>query len=222
MHYYGSVITAAVLAEYDTTRRRFLYLRQRFLAPNIPSPPVTSEDYVSDVQSFSILAIARFEQFIELCANQYRNYAVELLDAGTASLPAIALAVSHDTATLKPDTNDLQFQIDALPLVVGAMKPVANSHGHTVYTNHGASARYIKKLLTPIAVAIPANPSIESSLSLLCKARHESAHLGLATVRISAEDARDYSEDIEQLAEIIMHAICNVVSPWLGAAGDGI
>ncbi|WP_439699199.1 HEPN domain-containing protein [Mucilaginibacter sp. AW1-7] len=79
---------------------------------------------------------------------------------------------------------------------------------HYVTNNHGASLKYLLKLLIPVGIDIPDNLSLLNSLQKLAEYRGIYAHTkGDLTVIISASDIAVYIIDALQLCKVIEDGI---------------
>lgn len=190
-------------------------IRQEFIDRYLPARPEDGPDiYHQHVKAFCILAHAALEEFAEKVSLAMMKNAVDGWYANkTIGAPLAALLLYYN-ASIKPNTNEDEDQIRNFDLFRSAVEFVKQSHSRAVFDNHGFSLKYLRSILTPVAVDISSDPPLISSLKILADARgsyaHTSAAGGFFTDRNKAkhpmtpEKARDIVIDCHKLCEKIL------------------
>jgi hypothetical protein len=88
------------------------------------------------------------------------------------------------------------------------LKESKEHHKNKIVENHGASLKYLLKILTPVGIDIPNNLNYHNSLAKIANSRGEYAHKVRSIKKIiSPPDARDYVLDCLKLCREITETI---------------
>jgi len=185
-----------------------------FIARYFPANPEHGPDvYHQHVKAYCILAHAAFEEFVERVSLYLMTAAVENWYQGkliTRPLLSLLLFYKLSIDFVQDEETDQPRNFDALRQVIDEVK---RAHSTAIFDNHGFSLKYLRSVLTPVAIDISSDPVVSNSLRTLADARgsyaHTSAKLANFTDRskakqpMSPEKARDVVEDCLQLCKKI-------------------
>jgi hypothetical protein len=189
-------------------------ISKEFLLRYLPAKPEEGPDvYHQHVKAFCILAHAAFEEFVEhvslaLMANAidgwYKNRSI--------SSPLMSLLLFYKAAIECNEIED-EDQHRNFEQIRQSIEAVKRSHSKAVFDNHGFSLKYLRSILTPVAIDISNDPSLSNSLRTLADARgsyaHTTAELGMFVDRnrakhpMTPEKARDVVNDCLALCKKI-------------------
>jgi HEPN superfamily RiboL-PSP-like protein len=185
-----------------------------FIARYLPAKPEEGPDvYHQHVKAYCILAHAAFEQFVEQVSlalmmnavdNWYKNRTMN------SSLVALLLFYKSSIVSNENEDEDQQRNFEQVRSGIDAAK---RSHSRAIFDNHGFSLKYLRSILTPVAIDLSNDPSLSNSLRTLADARGSYAHtiakLGMfvdknkAMHPMTPEKARDVVNDCLSLCKKI-------------------
>jgi hypothetical protein len=152
------MITTEIDIIYTATETYISSLEKSFLDKHLENPLSTPDDYDYDVKSYCILCHAALEDYMETIALKVLDKAIENY-VNHHHLSESIVTLMHFKA---PSVNNYFEKLeDNAPLTM---------------QNHGASLKYIRQLLMPVAIDIPNDPQLLNSLQLLANERGFFAH----------------------------------------------
>ena len=153
-----------------------LTLESRFLERWIPAEPDhTPSAFEHDVKAYCVLAHAAFEEFVESISTLAASAAKAAWLAGKPYLAVKALLLAYDFK-LSILENESETQDRFFDQVRKGLDECISKHSKALENNHGFSRKYLRSVLTPVAIDVPEDPSWLSSLSELSEARGSYAH----------------------------------------------
>lgn len=185
---------------YTNLQSHVTALETKFLAGLLATPTVMpDEDFI---KAYCILCHAAIEEFFEKTSltvmtkclddwfanRKYRDTLVTL-----TCYYQLRLAVEDDEK--KPETKVFDY---LRPIFDEAKKKMS----HDINENHGASVKYLRKLMIPVAISIKDDIKL-ASLKQLAKERGAYAHKQLITRVLGPEDARNYVKDCLEICDDI-------------------
>lgn len=206
-----------------------LEIKKIFIQKYLPATPEHTPDvYQHDVKAYCILAHAIFEEFVETLSLEVMNHSTnEWLTKRSLSAALIALCLFYNSklSIEEDEDKDQPRSFDALRESIDEAK---RAHSLTIYNNHGFSLKYLRTILSPVAVDVTSNPKFTNSLRVLADARgsyaHKSAKSALFVDRAKAsrpmtpEKARDIVEDCLELCA----ALSKEASKYLPAEPEAV
>lgn len=188
--------------------RLFKQFIEQYFPANPEHVPAT---YHHHVKAFCILAHAAFEEFVEQISLRVMVEAIARWQADrtvTSPLLALLLFYKANIGCVENEEDDQPRHFDSIRIEVDGVK---RKHSIAIVNNHGFSLKYLRSILTPIAIDISTDPSLSSSLQTLADARGSYAHgiaeLGEFTDKSKAkhpmtpEKARDVVNDCLRLCK---------------------
>ncbi|MET4219417.1 hypothetical protein ABIB00_004638 [Bradyrhizobium sp. LB14.3] len=190
--------------------RQIEQVEAEFLSRYFPANPDDGPDkYHLHVKAYCLLAHAAFEDFVEKISFALMKFSIEhWYETRVIAQPLLALCISYG-AKLKIEEIEEAEQprhFDALRKVFDDVK---QAHSRAVTDNHGFSLKYLRSILTPVAIDISTDPPFSNSLRTLSDARgsyaHTAAELANFTDRrrakhpMTPEKAREVVEDCLKL-----------------------
>lgn len=151
-------------------------LETRFLSRWIPAQPSHfPDDFQHDVKAYCVLAHAAFEEFVEDLSLAALTAAKNAWSSKKFSVSTVSLLLSYGgLVTASEDEETSQDRI--FDQVRKAIDDCVDRHSKILANNHGYSLKYLRKILTPIGVDIPADIRLMASLRELADARGSYAH----------------------------------------------
>lgn len=152
-------------------------LEARFISRWIPAEPsVQPEDFEHDVKAFCVLAHAAFEEFVEEISLIVMKAAKQAWLNQKFSKSAIALLLAYQSRlNIVEDAGERQDKI--FDQIRNGLDDCASAHSAALSKNHGFSLKYLRSILTPVAIDIPEDDiQMMSSLTELTEARGSYAH----------------------------------------------
>jgi hypothetical protein len=132
-------------------------LTQKFLATYIPADPsIPPESYAHDVKAYCMLSHAAFEEFFEGIALSLTEYATnKWLAERKVNDILIALLCWHG-AKMKIDDDETSPEKRPFEYLRPLVDSAKVSFSREVHKNHGVSILYLRGLLVPVGIEIPA------------------------------------------------------------------
>jgi hypothetical protein len=151
-------------------------LESKFLVQWIPAQPAhTPSAFEHDVKAYCVLAHAAFEEFVESISMLAASEARDAWLARKPYLPVKALLLAYDfRLSILEDESEPQDRF--FDQVRKGLDDCISKHSRALENNHGFSRRYLRSVLTPVAIDVPEDPSWMSSLTELSEARGSYAH----------------------------------------------
>lgn len=176
---------------------RVCALEAKFIEPFFPvNPLVQPSAYELEVRAYCVLAHAALEEFVERTVLNLMSEAIDAwLDKRTYSDVLVTL-VAYYGVKLIPDDDDSLDTTKVFDHLRKLFNTARDRFSKDVSQNHGASLKYLRKLLVPVAVDITDDVAWLNSLQQLAKERGDYAHKTGSVQRVLApEDARRYVFD---------------------------
>lgn len=196
------MITAEIDKIYKDTETYILSLEKSFLEKHLINPLAAPDDYDYDVKSYCILCHAALEDFTETITLKVLHYAIENY-VNHHYLSESLITLLHFKAS---GNNYFEKLEENAPLISvydytrKVLDDVKSKFSKEItMQNHGASLKYIRQLLMPVAIDIPNDANILNSLKQLANERgfyaHKFQHLGALKKSIEPEKAKNIMED---------------------------
>jgi hypothetical protein len=174
------MITTEIDIIYTATETYISSLEKSFLDKHLENPLSTPDDYDYDVKSYCILCHAALEDYMETIALKVLDKAIEnyvnhhhLSESIVTLMHFKAPSVNNYFEKLE-DNAPLTNVYDYTRNILKDIK--ARFSKEITMQNHGASLKYIRQLLMPVAIDIPNDPQLLNSLQLLANERGFFAH----------------------------------------------
>lgn len=152
-------------------------LEDRFISRWIPADPsVLPTEFEHDVKAFCVLAHAAFEEFVEEISLIVMKSAKEAWLNQRFSKTAIAILLAYQS-TLNIMDDESQKQDKVFDQIRKNLDDCIAAHSIALSKNHGFSLKYLRGILTPVAIDIPEDDiQLMGSLKELTEARGSYAH----------------------------------------------
>lgn len=187
-------------------------ISDEFLSRYLPANPEEGPDvYHQHIKAFCILAHAAFEEFVERVSLALMLNAIEGWYKDRSLRPplvALLLFYGGKLEATDDEDEDQKRNFDQMRQLIDDAKV---AHSKAVASNHGFSLKYLRAILTPVAIDINADPSLSNSLRTLADARgsfaHSAGELGMfvdknkARHPMTPEKARDVVIDCTTLCK---------------------
>jgi hypothetical protein len=187
---------------YNDTEAYILSLETSFINRHLTNPLASPDDYDFDVKSYCILCHAALEDYVESIALKVLHYSIENY-VNHHYLSESLLTLMHFKANANNYFNKLDDDA-ALTNVYDYTRETlreikSNFSIEITQLNHGVSLKYMRQLLMPVAIDIPNDPNILSSLKQLANERgfyaHKFQQKGTLRKSIEPEKAKNIVED---------------------------
>jgi len=152
-------------------------LEARFISKWIPADPsVPPSDFEHDVKAFCVLAHAAFEEFVEEISLTVMKSAKDSWLSQKFSKAAVAMLLAYQSKLdIVDDENEKQVKI--FDQIRKRFDECVAAHSTALSKNHGFSLKYLRSILTPVAIDIPEDDiQMMGSLKELAEARGSYAH----------------------------------------------
>lgn len=169
-------------------------LKAKFLSQFIPANPAHQpDDYKHDVSAFCVLFHAALEGYFEYISEECVKFAVDQwikYDRKTDVLVSLCincckkLSFNEDGNLKKPLKQMIREQLEA----------TRSNFIKGLEGNHGASKKYLSKMLAQIGIDISCDAFTEDALGKIVEYRGEFAHM-MPKKSLSPEDADKYATD---------------------------
>lgn len=152
-------------------------LEDRFISKWIPADPlVLPGEFEHDVKAFCVLAHAAFEEFVEEISLIVMKSAKDAWLNQRFSKAAVAMLLAYQSKLDVVD-DESQKQDNIFDQVRKNLDDCAAAHSVALSKNHGFSLKYLRSILTPVAIDIPEGDiQLMGSLKELTEARGSYAH----------------------------------------------
>jgi hypothetical protein len=187
---------------YKDTESYVLSLEESFLKKHLSNPLAAPDDYDYDVKSYCILCHAALEDFTETITLKVLHYAIENY-VNHHYLSESLITLMHFKASSITYFEKLEENAPLVSIFDYSRKALGEIKSRfskeITMQNHGASLKYIRQLLMPVAIDIPDDANMLNSLRLLANERgfyaHKFQHLGAVKKSIEPEKAKNIVED---------------------------
>lgn len=152
-------------------------LNNRFVSKWIPADPtVEPEKFEHDIKAFCVLAHAAFEEFVEEISLMVVKIAKDAWLNQKFSKAAVAMLIFYQAGLDVLDEEGMQ-QEKVFDQIRKRLDDCASAHSVALSKNHGFSLKYLRNILTPVAIDIPEDDvQLMASLKELTEARGSYAH----------------------------------------------
>jgi len=183
-------------------------VRTRYLAPHLAHADlaIPSPEERLDMGAFVVLAHAALEDFFERLALWVHGRIQATWSVrGKAPIPTLA-TILHLRGRRKVDSATSSTIFDR---VHEELLEVAKDYSNLVEHNHGASSSYLRELLYPLGVDLPADAKLIGSLDSFCDLRGDAAHraIGMVTTISSAKGVDALASDCLQFAKEVKASV---------------
>lgn len=161
----------------DGLKANIAEIQKSFIEKYIPADPSHTPDvYQHDVKAYCILSHAIFEEFVEIISLEImKNVADTWLNSRLLSDALLALCIFYNVGLVAEENED-ETQDRAFDGLRAAIDRAKDAHSKAVFNNHGFSLKYLRKVLTPVAIDITSDAKYTNSLRILADARGSFAH----------------------------------------------
>lgn len=152
-------------------------LENRFISKWMPADPlVPPGDFEHDVKAFCVLAHAAFEEFVEEISLIVVKAAKDAWLHQRFSKAAVAMLLAYQSK-LEIVDDESKKQDKLFDQIRKKLDDCATAHSIALSKNHGFSLKYLRSILTPVAIDIPEDDiQMMGSLKELTEARGSYAH----------------------------------------------
>jgi hypothetical protein len=152
-------------------------LETRFISKWIPADPsVLPSEFEHDVKAFCVLAHAAFEEFVEEISLIVMKSAKDAWLNQRFSKAAMAMLLAYQPK-LEIVEDESQRQERIFDQIRKHLDDCVAAHSIALSKNHGFSLKYLRSILTPVAIDIPEDDiQMMASLKELTEARGSYAH----------------------------------------------
>ena len=178
-------------------------LKVSFLDKHLTNQLASPNDYDYDVKSYCILCHSAFEDFVETISLKVMDYTItNFTNNHKLSDSIISLLHFKSSAgmTYFDKLEDETPLINIFDYIRKELETIKRNFSTQITEqNHGVSLRYMRQLLMPVAIDIPNDVKLLSSLKQLASERGFHAHKfldkGILRKSIAPEDAKTIVED---------------------------
>lgn len=164
-------------------------------------PLENPDDYKFDIRSYCLLAHAAFEEFVEnICLYILDEIEDKFTNSDRISYSTLCLV--HFKGSPKSIDNDKWGNNDRIySYFLGQLKEIkTNFSQYIMEHNHGVGLKYLKKLLIPLGIDLPAEINSQNALELLVKFRGSYAHSSHRNIKtVSPDDAKTCVHDVYEM-----------------------
>lgn len=163
-------------------------------------------------KAYCVLSHAAFEDFVETLSLRVLQEAIDLwLNDKKTTRPLLA-ALAFYRADFPIEEDEKKPQLLVFDLLRKALDQIKTAHSKALNDNHGFNVKYLRKILTPIAVDVDLGLKYEGSVDKLCQARGRYAHkitkdtsfsFHSVASSISPKDARNLVGDCIEYCELL-------------------
>ncbi|MEQ8708383.1 MAG: HEPN domain-containing protein [Rhodospirillales bacterium] len=207
---------------FDSLETEIKTLRKEYLETHLSNPASGPDEWSYAVKSFCILSHAAFEDFAEDLSIYVCDDSLAKWDQQPRQINIVLLSLTafyQEKLSIENNEQDKQDKvIDQLRITIEKIKIL---HRKAIDDNNGFSKKYLRTILTPVAINIPEDPISDGALQKFSTARGSYAHTrakdGQFTVGkskwdhnkklMSPDDASDLADDcLEICRELITRA----------------
>jgi len=208
----------------DELKKQVKQVEKEFLSKYFPADPQDGPDkYHLHVKAYCLLAHAAFEEFVEKISIELMNYSIRhWYDTKVIAKPLLALCIFYD-AELRIEDSEEAEQDRHFDAIRAVLTEVKQAHSKAIVDNHGFSLKYLRSILTPVAIDVSLDPSWVDSLRTLADARGSYAHTAAelahftdrrrATHPMTPEKAREIVGDCLRLCLKIADDALKIMKP---------
>lgn len=152
-------------------------LEVRFISKWIPADPsVLPDEFEHDVKAFCVLAHAAFEEFAEEISLIVMKAAKDAWLNQRFSKATVSILLAYQSK-LDIIDDESQRQDKVFDQIRKSLDECVAAHSVALSKNHGFSLKYLRSILTPVAIDIPEDDiQMMGSLKDLTEARGSYAH----------------------------------------------
>lgn len=205
--------------EFDKLSRYLEKIRKKFLLEHLENSLESPEDYDLDVRSYCILCHAGFEEFAESLSLGVMSKAIkDYIQKKELTLPIITLLHFKSSHNNYLDSNKENLTINDIETIYNynrqRLDEVKSKFSNEIFSNHGASLKYLRAILMPVAIDIPKDVNWNNSLDKLANIRGRFAHKfqneGRVILSVSPEEAETIVKDCTAMFEEIKNRAQNL------------
>lgn len=179
-------------------------LESQFIARFLPANPLTPpSDYEHFVKAYCILSHAAIEEYFESVSLGVMSQSLDEWQNHRKNTDTLATLISCFGLKITIDDNENNRETKVFDYLRAVFDEAKRKLSQEINENHGISAKYLRKLMIPVAISIVDDVSLLNSLKQLAKARGEYAHKQLIKTVLAPEDAKSYVEDCLKICEDI-------------------
>jgi hypothetical protein len=152
-------------------------LEARFISKWIPADPsVPPEEFEHDVKAFCVLAHAAFEEFVEEISLVVMRTVKDAWRNQKFSRATIAMLLAYESRLDIIDVEN-EKQDRVFDQIRKKLDECVAAHSVALSKNHGFSLKYLRSILTPVAIDLPEDDiRMMGALKDLTEARGSYAH----------------------------------------------
>jgi hypothetical protein len=180
---------------YADLRRHINSLQNKFLDPFLPADPsIKPDDYEPFVKAYCILCHAALEDFFESVSLKVMTQSLDKWLFEKRCTDTLLTLICNYGLKFTIDDNEANLERKTIDYLRPIMDEAKVRFSRDIFDNHGASVKYLRKLMVPIAIDIK-NDVILGSLKKIAQERGEYAHRQVIKKVLSPEDAKNYMKD---------------------------
>lgn len=196
---------------YTETETHIVKLRTSLLDKHLANSLATPDEFDYDVKSYCILCHAAFEDYIETISLKVMEFSISNYIFNHKISESIISLLHFKSTAGASYLNKLEDDTSLLNIYDYIRKELENVKSsfskEIIMQNHGVSIKYMRQLLMPVAIDIPNDIKLLSSLSMLANERGFHAHKflekGVLRRSIAPEDAKKIVEDCLEICLVI-------------------
>ena len=199
------MISTAINILYAELETHLQTLESKFIASFLPTvaPLVTPSEYEHFVKAYCVLSHAAIEDFTEKVALRVMSQSIEEWIMQRKSSETLITLVCFYGSKLNISDNENENERSCYQQLKEIFDVIKRDFSQDIHKNHGISIKYLRRLLTPIAIDIPTDVITINSLQQLANERGDYAHKSKARRVLSPEDAQKYVYDCLNLCSEI-------------------
>ena len=178
-------------------------LQSKFIDPFLPADPsVKPEDFEPYVKAYCILCHAALEEFFESVSLKVMSKSLDVWMSERKYSDTLLMLVCNYGMKFSIDDDEASPEKKAFDYLRPLLEDAKARFSKDISNNHGASVKYLRKLMVPVGIDIK-NDVMLGSLRRIAQERGEYAHRQAIKKVLSPEDAKNYITDCLAVCEDI-------------------
>jgi hypothetical protein len=176
----------------------------RYINQHLPvDPQAVPADFELDVRSYCLLSHAALEEYFEEVVLAIADSAIDQWKNAAVLSRALVMLLVRYGMTAGISDEDEGENVKVYDHIRGLAAQAKVRFSDDVHGNHGASPRYLRRLLVPVGLDFLPDANTLDSLTRLARVRGAYAHHGAVKTVTSPEDARNYVSDCRAFAATV-------------------
>jgi hypothetical protein len=178
-------------------------LEEKFLREFLPMATAKPHEYDLNVRAYCVLSHAALEEYIEKVALYVMTQSIDDFIATQKCRDTLLTLSTYYGLKLRVDEDESAHETKTYDYIRPLLEVVRDRFSKSIHFNQGVSIKYIRRLMSPVAIDIQQDANLKNSLMQLTKERGTFAHKRVATRILAPEDAKNYVDDCLKLCEDI-------------------